>query len=101
MAVNERASALSRCRSDDAERASKARLSEHTEVRVRAGARETRQGQSSRHDVGETIASSANGFGYFPRKESNPRRWTARKKTWMSNSKVTGSRLSPGWRQEW
>ena len=26
----------------------------------------------------------ANGFGYFPRKESNPRRWTARKKTWMS-----------------
>jgi len=36
----------------------------------------------------------ANGFGYFPRKESNPRRGTARKKTWMSNSKVTGSRLS-------
>src|SRR5690348_14558067 len=26
----------------------------------------------------------ANGFGYFPRKESNPRRGTARKKAWMS-----------------
>ena len=59
--------ALSRCRSDDAERASKARLFEHTDVRVRAGACEARS-KDSRADtnVGETIASSANGFGYFP-----------------------------------
>jgi len=32
--------ALSRCRSDEAERAGKARLIEHKDVRVRAGARE-------------------------------------------------------------
>jgi hypothetical protein len=42
MAVNEARFALSRCRSDDAERASKARLFEHRDVRVRAGAREAR-----------------------------------------------------------
>jgi len=38
------------------------------------------------------VIPGANGFGYFPRKESNPRRWTAREKTWTSNIKVTGSR---------
>jgi hypothetical protein len=41
--------ALSRCRSDEAERASKARLFEHTDVRVRAGAREERS-KGSRAD---------------------------------------------------
>jgi hypothetical protein len=50
MAVNERPSALSRCRSDDAERASKARLFEHKDVRVRAGAREARS-KGSRADT--------------------------------------------------
>jgi hypothetical protein len=33
------------------------------------------QGQSSRHDAGETVMPARNGFGYFPRKESNPRAW--------------------------
>jgi hypothetical protein len=47
MAVNERPSALSRCRCDYAERASKARLFEHKDVRVRAGAREA-SGKGSR-----------------------------------------------------
>jgi len=66
-------------------RAGKARMSEHKDVRVRAGARPARSaGQSSQPDVGETVMPGANGFGYFPRKESNPRRWTARKKTRMS-----------------
>ena len=37
------------------------------------------------------VMPGANGFGYFPRKESNPRRGTARKKAWMSGSKVAGS----------
>jgi hypothetical protein len=66
-------------------RAGKARLFEHRDVRVRAGARTARSaGQSSQPDVGETVMPGANGFGYFPRKENNPRRWTARKKTRMS-----------------
>jgi hypothetical protein len=66
-------------------RAGKARLFEHRDVRVRAGARPARSaGQSSQPDVGETVMPGADGFGYFPRKESNPRRWTARKKTGMS-----------------
>src|SRR5690348_15259421 len=76
-------------------RAGKARLFEHRDVRVRAGARPARSaGKSSQPDVGEAVMPGANGFGYFPRKESNPRRGMARKKTWMSNSKDTGSRLS-------
>src|SRR6185437_4942807 len=38
-------------------------------ARVRRGRRSVDiGGQSSRHDVGETIASSANSFGYFPPK---------------------------------
>src|SRR5690242_3332384 len=37
-------------------------------------------GQSSQPDVGETVMPGANGFGYFPRKESDPRRGTARKR---------------------
>src|SRR5690348_1815224 len=60
---------------------SKARLFEHSDVRVRAGplgARST--AESSQPDVGETVMPGANGFGYFPRKESNPRRGTARKR---------------------
>ncbi|HET6907216.1 MAG TPA: hypothetical protein VFH52_09735 [Rhodanobacteraceae bacterium] len=62
-------------------RAGKARLLEHMDVRVRAGARLARSaGQSSQPDVGETVMPGANGFGYFPLKESNPRRGTARKK---------------------
>jgi len=77
--------ALSRCRSDEVERGSKARLSEHKDVRVRAGPLGARcDGESSQPDVGETVMPGANGFGYFPRKESSPRRWTARKKTRMS-----------------
>src|SRR5690348_17536079 len=64
---------------------SKARLFEHKEVRVRAGPLGARSAvKSSQPDVGETVRPGANGFGYFPRKESNPRRGTARKKTWMS-----------------
>jgi hypothetical protein len=74
-------------------RAGKARMSEHKDVRVRAGARLARSaGQSSQPEVGETVVPGANGFGYFPRKESNPRRGTARKKTWMSNGASTGFR---------
>jgi hypothetical protein len=46
-------------------------------------------GEFQRHDVAETVMPGANGFGYFPRKESNPRRWTAREKTWMSCFGVT------------
>ena len=66
-------------------RAEKARMFEHRDVRVRAGARPARSaGKLSQPDVGETVMPGANGFGYFPRKESNPRRWTARKKTRMS-----------------
>src|SRR6185312_3551868 len=71
--------------------AGKARLFEHKDVRVRAGARAARSaGQSSQPDVGETVMPGANGFGYFPRKESNPRRGTARKKTRMSRSDRQG-----------
>src|SRR5690348_17857837 len=64
-----------------AERAGKARMFEHRDVRVRAGSRPARSaGESSQPDVGETVMPGANGFGYFPRKESNPRRGTARKR---------------------
>src|SRR5690242_15324388 len=41
----------------------------------------------------------AHGFGYVPRKESDPRRGTARKRHGCRAAmyrKVTGSRLSPG-----
>jgi hypothetical protein len=77
-------------------RAGKARLFEHRDVRVRAGARPARSaGQSSQPDVGETVMPGANGFGYFPRKESNPRRWTARKKTWMSCFDLPKGKYSP------
>jgi len=75
--------------SHDAEHRNRARgkgaTSGHRDVRVRAGARPARSaGQSSQPDEGSTVMPGANGFGYFPRKESNPRRWTAREKTWMS-----------------
>jgi len=54
-------------------RAGKARLSEHREVRVRAGARPARSaGKSSQPDVGETDMPGANGFGYFCRNKSSP-----------------------------
>src|SRR5690242_14757702 len=60
---------------------SKARLFEHRDVRVRAGPLGARSAaESSQPDVGSTVMPGANGFGYFPRKESNPRRWTARKR---------------------
>src|SRR5690242_14403874 len=60
-------------------------MSEHRDVRVRAGPLGARSAaESSQPDVGETVMPGAIGFGYFPRKESNPRRGTAPKKTWMS-----------------
>src|SRR5690348_9393899 len=86
--------------SHDAEHRSRARgkgaMSEYRDVRVRAGARPARSaGESSQPDVGETAMPGANGFGYFPRKESNPRRGTARKKTWMSRSGTRNSHWIP------
>ncbi|HWG11112.1 MAG TPA: hypothetical protein VN693_06400 [Rhodanobacteraceae bacterium] len=55
-----------------ADRAGKARMSEHKDVRVRVGARSGRSGgKSSRQDVGEIVMPARNGFGYFPRKESD------------------------------
>jgi hypothetical protein len=56
--------------SHDAEHRSRTRgkgaMSEHRDVRVRAGARPARSaGQSSQPDVGETVMPGANGFGYF------------------------------------
>src|SRR5690348_15656123 len=64
---------------------SKARLFEHKDVRVRAGPPGARSAaESSQPDVGETVMPGANGFGYFCRNKSSPRRGTARKKTWMS-----------------
>jgi hypothetical protein len=46
---------------------------EHKDVRVRRGRRSASiAGQSRQHDVAEAIAPSAIGFGYFPRKESDP-----------------------------
>jgi hypothetical protein len=91
--------------SHDAEHRSRARgkgaASEHMDVRVRAGARPARSaGQSSQPDVGETVMPGANGFGYFPRKESNPRRGTARKKTWMSCRDMQESHWIPASRRD-
>jgi len=55
-----------------ADRAGKARMFEAMDGRVRAGARSARSaGKSSRHDVGEIVMPARNGFGYFPRKESD------------------------------
>jgi len=47
-------------------RAGKARMFEHRDVRVRAGARPARSaGQSSQLDVGETVMPAQSGFGDF------------------------------------
>src|SRR5690348_11534661 len=86
--------------SHDAEHRSQARgkgaMSEHMDVRVRAGARPARSaGQSSQPDVGETVMPGANGFGYFPRKESNPRRGTAREGHGCRLTKTAGFRPAP------
>ncbi|MBS0432954.1 MAG: hypothetical protein JSS21_11205 [Proteobacteria bacterium] len=49
-------------------RAGKARMSEHMDVRVRAGARSARSaGKSSRQEVGEIVMFARNGFGDFCR----------------------------------
>ena len=46
---------------------------EHRDVRVRRGrSSASTAGKSSRQDVGEIVMPARNGFGYFPRKESNP-----------------------------
>ncbi len=58
---------------------SKARMSEHRDVRVRAGPLGARSaGQWRQHDVVETIMLTRNGFGYFPGKESNSARGSER-----------------------
>src|SRR5690242_18920618 len=76
--------------------AGQAHMCEHRDVRVRAGARPARSaGKSSQPDVGSTVMPGANGFGGFPRKESNPRRGTARKKTWMSCRATADESLGP------
>ena len=46
------------------------------------------------------VMPGANGFGYFPRKESNPRRWTARKRTGMSCRGTADESLGPGLRRD-
>jgi hypothetical protein len=68
-----------------ADRASKARMSEHKDVRVRAGARSASiAGKLSRHDVGETGMPGAMVFGYFLPKQkvarSPPRRAKPKRK---------------------
>jgi hypothetical protein len=86
--------------SHGAEHRSRARgkgaMSEHKDVRVRAGTRPARSaGQSSQPDVGETVMPGANGFGYFCRNKSSPRRWTARKKTWVWRLDPRRGKYSP------
>src|SRR6185437_4715110 len=54
-----------------ADRAGKARMFEHGEVRVRAGARAARSaGKFRQHDVAETVMPARNGFGDFCRNKS-------------------------------
>ncbi|MBS0432351.1 MAG: hypothetical protein JSS21_08125 [Proteobacteria bacterium] len=75
MAVNDASFAAS-CMAPSiaADRAGKARMFERMDARVRAGARSARSaGKSRRQEVGEIDMPARNGFGYFPRKESNPR----------------------------
>src|SRR5690348_31566 len=70
----------------------------------RRRARGKEQGQSSRHDVGETIASSANGFGYFCRNKSSPLAQEAsgkRQGCQKFQSKDTGIRIVVVRRPEW
>jgi len=56
-------------------------MSEHRDVRVRAGPPGARSAaESGQPDVGSTVMPGANGFGYFCRNKSSPRRGTARKK---------------------
>jgi hypothetical protein len=76
----------------------KARMFEATDGRVRAdplGARST--GELRQQDVAETVMSARNGFGYFPRKESNPLASEASGiKTGMSSGKAkSGFRIAP------
>src|SRR6185437_6297416 len=50
---------------------SKARMSEHRDVRVRAGPLGAKcDGRSSQPDVGSTVMSGANGFGHVCRNKS-------------------------------
>jgi len=54
------------------DRAGKARMSDYMDVGVRAGARSARSaGKLRQQEVAETGMPERNGFGYFPRKESN------------------------------
>src|SRR5690348_18405743 len=90
--------ALSRCRSDEAERASKARLFEHRDVRVRAGAREAGS-KGSRADTMSARPSRSARMALVTFPERKVTRAVGRRGKRHGRqrvkSNVTGSRLSP------
>src|SRR5690348_5556007 len=92
--------ALSRCRSDDAERASKARLFEHRDVRVRAGAREA-SSKGSRADTTSAGPSRSAQMALVTFPERKVTRAAGRRGKRHGcraerGRRVTGSRLAPG-----